>query len=537
MVGRRKTYTARPAQVVSTTPVASSAEGGSTLILVHPKTRSQSEVRFDRYLGQGFDGWVWSSLGQLRVLAAGKSLSNETISAYASSGLHYFFGFLADARQGWEPQDVKAAHMEQFGDWLDAHPTLGKSSARIAYSYLRSVMTAMSRRGLLPHPKTFMPRRKFKGATDGEKAKPLSIAERDGLVAALKKDILTLYRSPEDLSDAEALTVHALALSLRTGINTTPLLELPRGCLGKHPLLPKMGVLTIYKGRAHATQWIPLGNTGPVVEHVPVPIDAMALMTKLLERTAALAAEAPDTLRDEIWLYRSNARNRRGQLNKLTAGVFQGCVQAFVERHRLRGDDGRPMVLNNRRLRATLESRLWKLSNGDLITVAALMGQTPQVADRYYLAVTPEMRAQAATLSESLPGIYRSGGRTDAPPPQRTPVASCDDPVAGDRAPKDGTSCVDFLSCLQCRSFAVVGTKEDLHRLFSFYWHLDRERERLRTSDWSEHLAWLMSLIDAFTLDKFDPDLVAEAKASARTQPIRFWAQYGQAARGGAHAG
>lgn len=325
MAARKKTFVARPVTVVSTLQASSNEEDGSTLVLVHPKTGVKNEVRFERFLGKGFDGWVWAGLSQLRALAAGRSVSNETISAYAGSGLRYFFQFMADLRQQWEPKDVARAHMEQFGDWLHAQSSLKKSSARIAYSYLRSVMTAMARRGLMPHPKSFMPRRQFKDPDGGAKVEPLSMKERAALIAALKADLLALYHRPGELSEAEALTVHALALSLRTGINTTPLLDLPRSCLGKHPLLPKMGLLTIYKARAHETQWIPLGGGEPVVEHVPVPVDAMALMNKLIEVTSKLAAAAPAGLQNEIWLYRSNARNRRGQLRKLTAGCSNGA--------------------------------------------------------------------------------------------------------------------------------------------------------------------------------------------------------------------
>jgi hypothetical protein len=528
MAARKKKFVARPVTVVSTLPAGAAEDHGSTLVLVHPKTGVKNEIRFERFLGKGFDSWVWAGLSQLRALAAGRSVSNETIYTYAASGLRTFFWFMDDLRQQWEPKDATRAHMEQFGDWLSGHPSLKKSSVRIAYSLLRSVMTAMALRGVMPHPKSFMPRRQFKDAHGSEKAEPLSTKERASLAAALKTDLVSLYRKPGSLSGVEALTVHALALSLRTGINTTPLLDLPRSCLSKHPLLPKMGVLTIYKGRAHTTQWIPLSGAGQTVEQVPVPVDAMALMNKLIESTLTLAAAAPTGLQDELWLYESNAPNRRGQLRKLTPGMLHNCIKGFVARHDLRGDDGRSMVLNNRRLRATLESRLWKLSNGDLITVAALMGQTPQVADRYYLAVTPEIRANAAVVSEALPGIYRTGSQpTAAPPSQPTPAGGCSDPIHGDHAPKDGTTaCADFLSCLQCRSYAVVGTKEDLHRLFSFYWYLDGECQRMRSGEWKEHFAWQMSLIDVFTLDKFDPDLVEDAKETARTAPLKFWRLY-----------
>jgi hypothetical protein len=280
-----------------------------------------------------------------------------------------------------------------------------------------------------------------------------------------------------------------------------------------------------------------IGGKQPTIDTVAVPMDGVALFNKLLDRTRDLAESAPAALRNTLWLYRSAARNRRGQLKRMTVGVLHVCIKAFVQRHNLLGDDGETLRLNNRRLRATMENRLWKLSNGDLFTVAELMGHGPKVAERSYLAVTAEMRAHATIVGEALPGIYR--GETQAEEPVRparavpirsvenTPVGGCKDTLHGEKAPKDGTNhCADFLSCLGCRSYAVVGSRKDLHRLFSFYWFLAAERTRIVSREWAEHFAWLMSLIDAYTLDKFDNALVEDAKAWAKSEPLKFWKNY-----------
>jgi len=392
---------------------------------------------------------------------------------------------------------------------------------------------------MVPNTKQFMPARQFpRSDQDVESAEPLSQSERARFVEAIRRDVIELHHSPDDYTDADALVVYGLALSLRTGLNTGPMLCLKRNALSKHPFMPKMGMLTSYKARARATQWMTMGGAQVEVETATVPMDAVALFNKLLERTRPLAEAAPAELRNVVWLYRSAARNRRGLLNRMTTGVLYERIEAFVRRHKLLDDNGEPLRLNNRRLRATMENRLWKLSNGDLFTVADLMGHSPTVADRSYLAVTQEMRAHATIVGEALPDMYRGTAdiriRPETParvvpiqPVETTPVGSCKDTLHGERAPKDGTNhCVDFLSCLGCRSYAVIGSKKDLHRLFSFYWFLAGERVRIVSREWADHFAWLMSLIDAYTLDKFDNELVEDAKAWAKAEPLKFWKNY-----------
>ena len=100
------------------------------------------------------------------------------------------------------------------------------------------------------------------------------------------------------------------------------------------------------------------------------------------------------------------------------------------------------------------------------------------------------------------------------------------DPYLGDKAPRNGSSCDDFFSCFACTSYAIVGSPEDLHRLFSFYWFLEREMSQARSNDWRAEFRNTMSLIERFTADKFDTDLVATAKERARVEPLKFWATY-----------
>jgi len=204
-------------------------------------------------------------------------------------------------------------------------------------------------------------------------------------------------------------------------------------------------------------------------------------------------------------------------------------IAELVKRHDLKGDDGKPLHLNLSRLRKTLENRYWAISGGDLIATAALMGHDPKVADNHYLACTQQMRENATFVGEALADIYDRGEvvkKVIPILPGKSPTGRCKDPYHGDKAPKNGEPCDDFFSCFTCKSYAVVGSPEDLHRLFSFYWFLEREMNLARTQDWREEFRNTMNLVDRFTADKFDAQLVAEAKARAKVEPLKFWASY-----------
>jgi hypothetical protein len=77
-----------------------------------------------------------------------------------------------------------------------------------------------------------------------------------------------------------------------------------------------------------------------------------------------------------------------------------------------------------------------------------------------------------------------------------------------------------------CTSYAITGSPDDLHRLFSFYFFLEREMHKARSNDWRALFRNTMLLIDRFTADKFDAAGVAQARERARTAPLRFWASY-----------
>lgn len=532
MTGRRKNFKAHTPVDVGANPQPGDDCG---VVIALPKNATGTvTIDLTRWMACGIDAWVWSCAQQLRAFLQGQSVAASTVVSYARGGLAYWFDFLTSTGAQFGPADIERRHVENFVGWLHQHSgRLRRASQKNVYQLTKSVLLGLANRGVMHAGAAIFPPNPFPGVNATKQGqRPLSDSERARLAEALRADVISLHHGTFPSSDAQALTVHALALALRTGLNTTPLLELRRDCLQPHPFMPRMRLLQTFKRRGNATQVKSLRYSRVDAASTSIPMDGVALLKQVLQRTAPLAASACAGLNDVVWLYRAEAMAHRGTLTRLTEASLNYNIIGFVQRHRLCCDDGEPLQLNTSRLRKTMENRLWRLSNGDLFTVAAIMGHSPRVAEQSYLAVTPEMRAEAAIVGEALPAMYRGTSDGDhvrdsddsRPLPERTPVGRCKDSLHGDKAPKDGsTHCMDFLSCFGCRSYAVVGEPGDLHRLFSFYWYLDAERKTIPSREWAEHFEVVMLQIDAFTFDKFEHATVTDAKERARRDPLKFW--------------
>jgi hypothetical protein len=478
------------------------------------------------WLARGIDAWVLTCTAQLQAFVDNKTVSLSSVAAFGKA-LRYYFEYLHTGiavAPPATPAALRPNNVASFVTWLASHPRLAKVSQRNVYTHVKSVLVALQDRGEIADDKELFPRNPFADASGAKKGStPLSLTERSRLADALRRDIIELHMGRFQASESQALTVYALALAMRTGLNTSPLLELCRDCLQPHPFMPRMRLMRAYKRRGNATHIKTLRYQRDVAMPAAIPLDGAALFEEVLRRTEPLLRQAPTKWANKVWLYRSTAQVNAGRICCLTEGALGYNIRTFVQRHALLANDGSALTLNTSRLRKTMENRLWRLSNGDLFTVAALMGHTPAVAEQSYLRVTDDMRRNAAFVGEALADTYRGTQPTRLEP---TPVGNCVDTVRGHRAPGDGTHCTDFLSCLGCRSFAIVGSKQDLHRLFSFYWFLHAESRAARGSDWTEHFLLLRTQIDAFTLDKFDEALVEQAKEEARVRPLKFWSQY-----------
>lgn len=489
---------------------------------------------FNKWLGNGIDPWVWACLNLLRALSHSGTVAPRTMVNYAGVAIPNWFSFLVQSKATKHPSGLLPQHIESYIVWLlNKHPV--STSARTIYSGTKAILSGLHERGEIPGTgDDLFPVRPFRLEVRAKKpTRALSYAEMTQLAAAIRKDLIAIHKDCFDGPDSEALAVSFLLIALRTGVNPTPLLEVGRDCLSPNPLMPNMMVMTTFKRRGKGTQRHPLKIGMNSDDTTVIPMDGVAVLKGVMARTAHLVSQAPENIADRLWLYRSESQRCLGRINALTGPSLHQCIERFAQRHSLMGDDGKPFVPAIKRLRKTVEARLWKLSDGDLVSVAAAMNHSPQVADQHYLHLTDEMKSEAAQfVGMAFPEILRGNTSVNFPHDSavqdnviNTPVGRCAN-LSHNVA--TGTSpCDRFTECVTCPRFVVVGSVKDLHRLFSFQQFMTAEVQYMEgpeLTDWRSYRRKIIDLIDQFTAAKFPRSIVAEAKSLACSTPHPFWA-------------
>lgn len=524
-MARTKNYTTTAA--IDSIASAQNHDLESALIELPPNPLSHRVVDLRPWLGRGLDDWAWAFASVIRALLLSGNFSVATIAGFNASGVKNFMAFLVDgplASPPARPSEIKATDLNRYIAWLRLKYPNG-STAKNYYSALKSLLVSLMDYGFIDaKPEKLLPANPFPmNATSTKSEMPLSQTEMQRLANALKADLVAIHYERFEGPASEAMAALLLLVAMRSGINTTPLLEMTRDCLRPHPFMPSMMLVQTFKRRGMGAQSHSIRQTQLRDAQSSIPMDGVAVLRKALEMTDSLGRNAPDAIKDRVWLYRFGQRGWSDKIACLTSGTTAASIRAIVARHGLLADDGTPLRVTLARLRKTMENRLWRLSDGDLATVASVMGHSPQVADNHYLRLDDRTKAEGARfIGEALPAKLRG---VDLTP---TPTGSCKDSLHGALAPKDGsTHCAQFTHCLGCPSYAIVGTVKDLHRLFSYQGFLRREIDYYASDEWVEwrgHHQNLIALIDRFTTDNFESALVQEAKASARENPHPFWA-------------
>lgn len=579
------------------------------LSLLGPDARLSNGIRtviLSRALGRGIDEWVFASADAIRRrLLAGIATQTATTNRDA---MLVFFDFLtlgatpdglAQSRPA-KPEVLKPMHVEAYLAWLmkqEVAQGWARSTTRNAYQGTKSTLLAMFDLGLIKGE----PHRFFRGEAIQQegigRTTSLSDAEQARLAAAVKADLSAIHHGRLKVTMRELQALRLLVVAHRMGHNTTPLLELARDAV-KPGLLPgTIFVRTVkHRGKRANTQMArdesPVAvdsdrlntsddsaetrgtsasdnETGkPKLEHdyLPFRLAEAAVIGQAIASTEHLVGKAPMRLRNRVWLYEVSrnlgGKARKGDVSALSASTITQSNQALVKRHKLLGDDGKPMVINNSRLRKSRFDRAFRISDGDLAVTANLMGNTPSVAGANYPSMNVARQAEAAGFLNDEYIAMMLGASQLAPDrpavgPDRlhdsmyvvevtpvdelqasTPVAGCSDAWGGEHAPKNGSPCDRFVMCLFCANFAIVGTVNELWRLFSFQAFARAELAQLEqplghhTGD-SERVDELQELrdryrlaipyIDSFTSKQFAASTVNRARNQTAAGLHPFW--------------
>ncbi|AYF88137.1 hypothetical protein D6Z43_13620 [Pseudomonas sp. DY-1] len=501
-------------------------------------TSSARRFDFARWYGAGVDPITYACQRQIERFLAGQEgiLAAGTVVSYCNSGLRYFLEYCV-LRATAFGRDLALADVNR--DLIDGY--LGHLAGRGVetttqksfYSQTKPVLLALGRRGLIPlvasgdaatFPCNPFPNsnRKARGET------ALSNRERQAFTVALRQEIKPIWADGAPVT-SELLGLALLIVALHTGRNTTPLLEMGRDCLRPHPK-DNTVFLVLWKRRGYNTSKVALraeSDAERLLESTPsVRTNVERLIRRVMTLTEPLDAEAPDDLKGRVWLYRSRNGKSVGQVTVLSAEMLARATNLLVAKHGLIDSDGEPLRINISRLRKTFANRIFELTDGDLATTAAALGNTLQVADQHYLAPGKDARRNWQFMGEVL--VQELLTRTIGATYTDTPMGHCADQIYGQYAPKrEGVTCMNFMNCLRCKHYAV--TAEDLYKLFSFYFRVLAERSRMDKRRWAREYAHIPRLIDHYIVAEglrrgtFKTAAVEAARERARTQPHPFW--------------
>jgi len=512
-----------------------------TSILFPPEHTKGRTFDFAQWYGVGIDEITYACQRQIERFLVGQDVevTSLTVATYCRLGLKNFLDYLtllsSAKHRPLTLNDINRDVMDGYIASFDGE-NISVLSKKSRYHSAKAVLKSLCARGLfaeiLGGDDATFPANPFPGAGRANKgARPLAAAQRKAFSAAVKDAVMPIF--DVDVEPTSELLAYALlVIALHTGRNTTPLIEMSADCLRSHPKA-NMCFLVLYKRRGHSTSKVAIRNARAhelEIGAMPTLRPTIAqLVRRVIELSAGLKDEAPEHLKNRIWLFRarSSARGvtKKGEVCALTDSTLLNAIKTLVHRYDLKDTDGKPLRVNVSRLRKTFVNRMYEILDGDIVTTAAAAGNTVRVASINYLRPGDDAKTNwkflGMALTEEL--LTSTLGATE-----RTPVGQCSDLQNGDYAPKrDQLLCTSFLNCIRCRNYVV--TADDLYRLLSFYWRILAERSRMHAKRWKKQLAHIVRLIDrdviAVGIAKgvFKKSVVDRERERARQEPHPFW--------------
>lgn len=474
-----------------------------------------SSYYFAKHYGRGFDQIVSAMQQTIEIMLSEGIRATSTIETYCYSGIKNFTDYLiiyqAALARDLTLSDVTPELLKNHIQHLKTHHP-GRTTAKGYYAPLKSVLDKMQKMAWLD--RFDFPKNPFSNSNrkaDGEKA--FSKAERKRVVYALKEDVNAILAKDEPLTSYE-LTVCLLAIAMRSGMNTTPLLEMTTDSIKAHPLKEDRKLLVLYKRRGNATSIQALRHSKSVENAQTVLADVAVIHEHIVKNNAELREEKGTDL---VFSYQSRGSANSGHVTSLNKDLLVHKTKAWVNAHQLKNDNGEVLQVNVTRFRKTFENRIWELSGGDPFVTAALANHTIKVSDMHYLEAPAEAEKNFNFMGKVRTDELLGNVKVIE---NNTPVSKCSDIPAKD---KNGNRiyCTDFLACVRCRNMVV--TKEDLYRLFSFYWLIVYERKQIGAKRWSRYFAHIIRIIDRDIVPQFDADYVQKIRDEAQANPHPAW--------------
>lgn len=501
----------------------------STVVQFGEHFQNISRYDFAEHYGHGCDHIVFychkviENLVEESDQTRGQTLAMTTVVGYCDVGLRQFLPFCANwasaLRRDISLEDVDHSLVQRFIQYL-AESGRGEVSQKLAYDAAKSVLMAMAKRGWIS--RNIFPKNPYPNSNRKKKGEnALSKPERQQVMKALKGELQRKSNDEGALSNYD-LGVCVFAIAARSGLTPTSILELPVDCLQAHPLKSDRRLLVSYKRRGNGTHIQSLRRS----EEVELSRSVMPEVVTIIERVAKRNAEVRQSSAypNLLFVFEARSSNNARKGFRLRRDHVRQASKSLVDKYGLTDDDGRPLRLNGMRLRKTLENRIFELSGQDAFVTAAIGNHSVKISNDHYLEAPNDAERNFRFMGEIWVQSLLEGGAEAAESGEArvsTPVAGCTDPINGHRAPKDGSHCVNFIKCFICKSFVV--TPDDLYRVYSLYWMLVRERQRIGARMWSRYYAHVIRIIDNQIGPQFDAESVNEARDRARRDPHPYW--------------
>ncbi|WP_154617980.1 hypothetical protein [Pseudomonas syringae] len=470
-----------------------------------------------KYLGKNYDAIVLmtfatvSRLLKCAIDTAQQTHAYTTIVSYCTMGLTYLYEYCehlinTKTYDVINNSDITEEFILEFVNFLMLKQI--KSQRHI----LTRVKSVLIERECAANPNWFPTNSFPKRDPDlPPRSTPFSKQERKSLTAAVTSEVKSILMDKKPLAISE-LAYCLVLVANKTGANLQPLLELDITAIIEHPLHPHKKLLILYKRKGNTTHPIPLAPEHPETDYVELTASIEKTIRSIILRNAN--ARESSTFPDRVFVAKSITNPEAAGI-ALTGKRVRDAIKTLAKNHSLKGDDGKQLVVNLERIRKTWINNLFEVSGQDPFITAALANHGVKVSNDYYLQAPPDAQKNHAFMGEVRVQELLQ-------PASSTIIASCRDNLQGERAPKNGSICMQVLGCFDCSEFIVTG--DDLYRLCSFYFHCFRNRSRLGVKQWRQTYSAIVRTIQNTILPNFDKKLVAVAMDKARTQPHPAWA-------------
>ncbi|WP_313223336.1 hypothetical protein [Pseudoxanthomonas mexicana] len=395
--------------------------------------------------------------------------------------------------------------------------TIGGQKKR--YDFVKLVLSALASRSEI-HIEGGFPVNPFPHSNKRMKSfAAYSVYEKAQIARALRIEVRQALAKSVGELDSYHMACCLIAIALRTGRNETPLLEMEIDALRPH-FKPGMKTLVLRKRRTNRDWALPQQNW--IEDGGGVLAGTVRIIERVAEQTAPLRSLVETPHANRLWISLSRASASRGKVVPMSAATLRYALKKIADKHDIKDADGSRLAINLKRIRKTFVNRIFEISGQDLITTARATGNTPRVTDTSYLSPDQASQENWRFMGETMArDLAESRGAA------LTPAGKCNDRFGGEFAPHNGAVCTSFMNCFRCASYVV--TSEDLYKIFSLYFAVAAERDRLGKSSWSRVFGNIMRTIDRDIVEAGIKDGIlsaAEVQAQrelARVAPHPYW--------------